>query len=49
MLHLRKKKNPLDLKELVTKTKIDILKKNFIRKLKRGQVYKEVPHELQVE
>ena len=39
MVHLRKKKNPLELKELVTKAKVDILKKNFVRKIKRGKVY----------
>jgi hypothetical protein len=40
----RKRKNPLELKELIKKTKVSILEQNFIRKLKRTIVYKNLPN-----
>jgi hypothetical protein len=43
MLNVRKKKSPVELRDLITKAKVNILTKNFFRKIKRGRVYNEAP------
>jgi hypothetical protein len=38
-MNIGKKKNPGALKQLVTKTKTEILAKNFVRKIKQSKVH----------